>query len=141
MWANELDLCRKCCARQERTHPRGLRRAGARSCGEDVGFVSGNEECARTVPHLHGFSFSAAVGTWLWNCTFSESSQPKSKSPEEVYEQDAYEKRHCSDCGIGRCLCVTPCIRAARWDAGTEKPARHQSNVRCAAAVVYAARQ
>jgi len=31
--------------------------------GEDVGFVSGNEERTRAVPHLQGCSFSAAVGT------------------------------------------------------------------------------
>lgn len=81
-------------------------------------------------------------------------SQPKSKSPEEVPEEvpeeineqeifrrHANEKRHCSDRGIGRGLCVPPCIRAAKWEAGTAEPACRQSDVRCPAAMVYAARQ
>ena len=152
-----LDLWRRCCARQERAR---ADRAEARFASRrERRLRLRNEERALRFRTFTDFHFrqpserssgtarsTRAMGEReLWGAV--SVSQLKSKSPKEVhvygevYEQGAHEKHHCSDRGIGRRFCITPCIRAASWHARTAEPACRQSHVRCAAAVVYAAWQ
>jgi|SRR5215467_7071244 len=142
MWDSppvELDLCRTCCARK-RTHPRGiaiLAQALAHARGRRLRFRQ-----RRMCPYgsaLHGFSFSAAVGTWLWNCTFSESPQPRNRQRKSKSRMRM--KGGIAATAVSVAVCASPLAFAQQGGMpGQPSPCR-QSNVRCAAAVVYAARQ